>query len=83
MPDEISQAGAPEIQASAAPKDLRAGLAADLRLAFSANLSASGALPKAASEGLVALLDASSPVPADVIAALKLDDPAQPEVPNE
>lgn len=83
MPDEIPQPPAPEVESNATPKDLRAGLAADLKSAFTANLSAAGTLPKVASDALVALLAASAPISADVLAALGLEDPTQPEVPNE
>lgn len=81
MPDEIAKAG--EGQASASPTDLRKGLAADLKSAFGANLLAEGTLSKPASEALVALLGASSPIPDDVIAALRLEDPTRTGGANE
>lgn len=83
MPDEIAHAYAPEVETSPAPKDLRAGLEADLKSEFTSNLSAAGTLPKVACDSLVALLGASAPISADVIAALGLEDPTQPKVPNE
>ena len=83
MPDETPHPAAPEVETSPAPKDLRVELQADLKSEFTANLSAAGTLPKAACESLVALLDSSGPISADVIAALGLEDPIQPEVPNE
>ena len=83
MPDEIPQPPAPEVETSPAPKDLRAELEADLKSEFTANLSAAGTLPKVACDSLAALLGASGPISADVIAALGLEDPTQPEVPNE
>lgn len=83
MQEEIAQTPAPKIEKSPAPKDLRAELEADLKSEFNANLSAAGTLPKVACDSLVALLGASAPISADVIAALGLEDPTQPEVPNE
>jgi hypothetical protein len=83
MPDETAQTPASEAETSPAPKDLKAELAADLKSEFNANLSAAGTLPKAVCDSLVALLSASVPISADVIAALGLEDPTQPEVPNE
>lgn len=83
MPDETAQTPAPEAETSPAPKDLRAELEADLKSEFNANLLAAGTLPKAACDSLVALLSASAPISADVITALGLEDPTQPEVPNE
>lgn len=81
MQDEIPHPPAPEVETSPAQKDFRAELQADLKSEFTANLSAIGTLPKAACESLVALLGASGPVSADVIAALALED--QSEVPDE
>jgi hypothetical protein len=63
--------------------DLRAELEADLKSEFTANLSAAGSLPKVVCDSLVALLSASGPTSAEVIAALSLEDPTQQEVPNE
>jgi hypothetical protein len=83
MPDEIAHIPAPEVETSPAPKDLRAGLEADLKSEFTANLSAAGTLPKVACDSLVALLGASALITTDVITALGLEDPPQPEVPNE
>lgn len=83
MPDEIPQPPAPEAETSPAPKDLREELEADLKSDFTANLSAVGTLPKVACEALVALLGASGPISADVIAALGLEDSIQQEVPDE
>lgn len=83
MPDDMPHPTAPEVETSPAPKDLRAELQADLKSEFTANLSAMGTLPKVACESLVALLGASGPISADVITALGLEDPIQPEVPNE
>lgn len=83
MPDETPHLTAPEVEMSPAPKDLRVELQADLKSEFTANLSAAGTLPPVACESLVALLGGSSPISADVIAALGLEDPIQPEVPNE
>lgn len=83
MPEEIQQPPAPEVETSSGPKDLRAELEADLKSEFTANLSAAGTLPKVACDSLVALLDARGPTSADVIAALALEDPTQPEVPHE
>lgn len=83
MPDEIAQTPTPEVETSSAPKDLRAELEADLKSEFKANLLAAGTLPKVASDSLVALFGAGGPTSADVIAALALEDPTQPEVPNE
>jgi len=83
MPDQTAQTPAPEVEASQAPRDLRAELEADLKSEFIANLPGAGTLPKVACDSLVALLSASGPTSADVIAALALEDPTQPEVPNE
>ncbi len=83
MPDETAHTSAPAVETSPPPKDLRAELEADLKTEFAANLSAAGTLPKVACDSLVALLGASAPISADVIAALGLEDPTQPEVPNE
>lgn len=83
MPDEIANTPAPQVETSPAPKDLRAELEADLKSEFAANLSTAGTLPKVACDSLVALLGASAPISADVIAALGLEDPTQPELPNE
>jgi len=83
MPDETAQTPAPVVETSPAPKDLRAELEADLKSEFAANLSAAGTLPKVACDSLAALLGASAPISADVIAALGLEDPTQPEAPNE
>lgn len=83
MLDETPHPTAPEVETSPAPKDLRVKLQADLKSEFTANLSAAGTLPKVACESLVALLGSSGPISADVIAALGLEDPIQPEVPNE
>lgn len=83
MPDEISHTPALQVETSPAPKDLRAELKADLKSEFAANLTAAGTLPKVACGSLVALLGASGPISADVIAALRLEDPTQPEAPNE
>ncbi len=82
MPDDIPQPPALDIETSPTPKDLRAELEFDLKSEFTANLSAAKTLPKTACDSLVSLLGARSPIPADVIAALILEDPAQPEVPN-
>lgn len=65
------------------PKDLRAELDADLKSEFTANLSAAGILPKVACDALVALLGANGPISAEILAALGLEDPTHPEVPNE
>ncbi|MES2922214.1 MAG: hypothetical protein V4819_11745 [Verrucomicrobiota bacterium] len=83
MPAEIPNPTAPEVEPSSSPKDLRAELQSDLKSEFAANLSAAGKLPKVVYESLVALLDANGPISADVIASLALEDPIQPEVPNE
>ena len=83
MPDETAETPEPEAETSPAPKDLRAELEADLKSEFNANLSAAGTLPKMACDSLVALLGASAPISADVTAALGLEDPSQPEAPNE
>jgi hypothetical protein len=83
MPEKTAQAPAPETETSPAPTDLRAELEADLKSEFNANLSAAGTLPKAVCDSLVALLGARDPISADFIAALGLEDPTQPEVPNE
>lgn len=83
VPGEPPHPAAPQVEASPAPKDLRAELQADLKSEFTANLSAAGTLPKVVCESLVALLGASGPTSADVIAALGLEEPTQPEVHNE
>ena len=83
MPDEIPHIPAPEVDTSSGPKDLRVELETDLKLEFSAQLSAMGQLPKVTCESLVALLSACAPASADVIAALGLEDPTQPEASNE
>jgi len=83
MPDETAKTPAPDVEMRPAPNDLRAELGDDLKSEFNANLMASGSLPKVVCDSLVTLLGASSPVSADVIAALSLEDPTQPEVPNE
>ena len=83
MPDETPQPAEPVAEVASLPKDLRAELEADLKSEFTANLSAAGTLPKVACDALVALLGANGPISADVLAALGLEDPTQPEVPNE
>lgn len=83
MPNETPHPSAPEGEASPAPKDLRAELEADLKSEFTGRLSAAEKLPKAVCESLVALLGVSGPTSADVIDALALEDPAQPEEPND
>ena len=83
MPDEIAHTPAPGVETSPAPKDLRAELEADLKTEFAANLSAAGTLPRVTCDSLVALLGARCPISADVIAALGLEDPTQPEVTDE
>ena len=65
------------------PKDLRAELEADLKTEFAAKLLKAGTLPKLACDSLIALLGASAPISADVITALGLEDPTQPEVAND
>ena len=80
MPDETPQPPAPEVETSPAPKDLRAELEADLKSEFTANLWTAEGLPKVGRELLIELLGASGPTPADVLAALSLEDPDQPEV---
>jgi hypothetical protein len=82
MPDEIQQPSTPEVEASSGPKDLRAELEADLKSEFAANLSAAGRLPKVVCDSLVALLGSSGPTSAEVLESLRLEDPAQPEVPH-
>jgi len=83
MPEKTPDPIAPKAGLSSAPKNLRAELEAALKSEFTANLSAAGTLPKVACESLVALLGASGPISANVIAALALEDPVQPEAPNE
>lgn len=83
MPDDIAHTPAPEVKKSPAPRDLRAELEADLKTEFAANLLAAGTLPKVACDSLVALLGASAPISANVIAALSLEDPTQLEASNE
>lgn len=83
MPDEIQQPSTPEVEASSGPKDLRAELEADLKSEFAANLSAVRTLPKVVCDSLVELLGSSVPTSADVLESLTLEDPTQPEVPNE
>ena len=83
MPDESAQTPITEVETSPAPKDLRAELEADLKSEFNANLSAAGTLPKVVCETLVELLGASAPISGEVIAALSLEDPTQPEVASE
>jgi hypothetical protein len=82
MPAEIAYTPTPEVETSQAPKDLRAELEAALKSEFTANLSA-GTLPKVVCDSLVELLGASAPISANVIAALGLEGPTQPEVHNE
>ena len=83
MPDETPQPAEPVAEVASLPKDLRAELEADLKSEFTANLSAAGTLPKVACDALVALLGVDGPISADVLAALGLEDPTKPEVPNE
>lgn len=83
MPDEIQHPSTPEVEASSGPKDLRAELEADLKSEFAANLSAARTLPKVVCDSLVELLGSSGPTSADVLESLTLEDPTQPEVPNE
>lgn len=83
MPDEIQQPSTPEVEASSGPKDLRAELEADLTSEFAANLLAVRTLPKVVCDSLVELLGSSGPTSADVLESLTLEDPTQPEVPNE
>jgi hypothetical protein len=58
-------------------------LQANLESEFTAKLKAAGTLPDAVCESLVALLTASGPTSADVIAALALEDAIQLELSNE
>jgi hypothetical protein len=83
MNDEIINKSEPNSEASPSPKDLRAQLAADLKAEFTANLSAVSGLPKVACASLVELLGNSTPTATDVIASLSLEDPKQPEIPDE
>jgi hypothetical protein len=83
MPYEIQQPSTPEVETSSGPKDLRAELEADLKSEFAANLSAVGTLPKVVCETLVALLGSIGPTSAEVLESLTLEEPTQPEVPNE
>jgi hypothetical protein len=82
MPDKTPLPTTPEADASSARRDLRTELQTDLKSEFTANLAEVGTLPKVVCESLMALLNTSSPTAADVIAALGLEDPIQPEVPN-
>lgn len=79
----MSELHEPEVETSSEPKDLRAQLEADLKAEFTANLSAADTMPKVVFDSLLALLDASGPISADVISALGLEDATQPLVPNE
>ena len=83
MPDEIQQPSSPEVEKSSGPKDLRAELEADLKSEFADNLLAVGTLPKVVCDSLVTLLGSSGPTSAEVLESLRLEDPAQPEVPHE
>ena len=83
LPHDNSDDPTEEDEESQGPKDLRMELEEDLKSKFAANLSRSGALPKVACDSLVALLDSSSPIYSDVLAALNLEDPSQSEKPNE
>lgn len=83
MPDEVQQPSTPEVETSSGPKDLRAELEADLKSEFAANLFAVGTLSIVVCDSLVALLGSSGPTSAEVLESLTLEDPTQPEVPNE
>lgn len=83
MSDEIEETGSTEGDTSPVPKDLRAGLEADLKSAFNVTLIGTGTLPKVVCDSLVAFIGAGTPIAADLIVALGLEDPIQPEVPNE
>jgi len=83
MPDEVQQPSTPEAETSSGPKDLRAELEADLKSEFAANLSAVGTLPILVCDSLVTLIRSNGPTSAELLESLTLEDPAQPEVPNE
>jgi hypothetical protein len=83
MTTEPAQLPKPEVEAKCTPMDLRAELQSNLESEFNTKLKATGTLPIAVTESLVALLAASGPTSADVIAALVLEDPIDPEVTSE
>jgi len=65
------------------PMDLRADLLEDLSTRFGSELSSKGALPTAAREALVELLNADAPTAAQIIAAASKNDPQKEEVSHE
>jgi hypothetical protein len=83
MPAEPPQLPKPEAEAKSTSRDLRTELQSNLESEFTAKLKATGTLPIAVTESLVVLLTASGPTSTDVIAALVLEDPIEPEVTSE
>ena len=83
MAAEPPQLPKPEAEAKSAPRDLRAELQSNLEAEFATKLKATGTLPIAVTASLVALLSASGPTSADLIAALVLEDPIDREVTSE
>lgn len=83
MPTETPKTPEPAPESKTAPRDLRAELEANLESAFTINLKAAETLPDAVSASLVALLTTSGPTSADVVAAIALDDPIEPEMSSE
>jgi hypothetical protein len=72
-----------EAESESAQRDLRSELQTDLVTQFEAKLNTNGTLPTVVSKALVALLSAQAPTSSDVIAALALEDPIEPEALNE
>lgn len=73
----------PEPEDKREPTDLRAQLLASLASQFNTELETNGTLPRTARESLIGLLDAEGPTSADVISALCLEDPTEPEATDE
>ena len=55
----------------------------DLSTRFASELSSKGALPTAAQEALVELLDSDAPTAAEIIAAASMSNPPKEEVSHE
>ncbi len=82
MSDHVAQNENSIAETQSGPKDLRAELQANLISNFSKNLYEAVSLPNAAYESLVTLLSNANTTSSDVIKALDLDDPSEPEVTN-
>ena len=83
MSEQAGQHDTSNVETQSASKNLRAELQADLSIEFAKNLNLAAALPNAACESLLALLSKGNSTTEDVIEALALEDPNEPEVSSE